>query len=99
MAYNLLFTVQMEKSVLTTTAVSIIDFTILKKGLSNIIKAKINYYNKTEITKNLKYSYEMREKYSIYTPKYITKYKRISRIPLPKKSHRDKRNQNLKDEK
>lgn len=39
----------MEKSVVTTTAISVIDFTILEKGFNNIIKAKILHYNKTEI--------------------------------------------------
>lgn len=54
MAYNLLFILQMEKSVATTTAVSVIDFTILEKRFSNIIKAMTIYYNKREIMKILK---------------------------------------------
>ena len=48
MAYNLSFTVQTGKSVVTTMAVST-DFIILKKGLSDVIKVKIIYYNKIEI--------------------------------------------------
>lgn len=97
MAYNLLFTLQMEKLVVTTTAVSVIDFTILEKGFSNIIKAKVIYYNKTNNNEKFKVSPKQyikyikclqpqnEKKYSIYTPKCITKHIKIYRTPPPKK--------------